>query len=186
MRGHFAIFLSSLVVQFDGIVVAETWLTAEISFFFIWAVTNACICLEIATLVALVFIIIISKLSSVVREQWFPILLKLFRVIMYLSQVIHLSCFYRPPNEYLNHKIFPIISKHVNSMLCGDLNVNLYNPLHLTSIDEFVNSLSCQGYFRLILKPTILSPEDPVTKYSLLDQMWCHYLAITIVSLRRN
>ena len=71
--------------------------------------------------------------------------------IMYLSQVIHLSCFYRPPNEkirdfidFFNNKIFP-------------------------QIDEFVNSLSGQGYFPLILKPTRLSPENPETKYSLLD-----------------
>ena len=82
---------------------------------------------------------------------------------MYLWQVIHLSCFYRHPNEnirefieYLSNKIFLLIPKNVNSILCGDCNMNLYSPLHLTSIDEFVNSLSGQGYFPLILKPTRL------------------------------
>ena len=104
-----------------------------------------------------------------------------FVLLVYLSKVIHLSCFYLPPNEtirdfieFLNNKIFPLIQKNVNFMLRGDFNVNLYNPLHLTPIDEFVNSLSGQGYFPKILKPTKLSPENPITKYSLLDQMWCN------------
>ena len=63
--------------------------------------------------------------------------------IMYLSQVIHLSCFHRPSNqnignviEFVNNRIFPLIPKHANSILCGDFNVNLYNPLHLTSTVE--------------------------------------------------
>ena len=97
---------------------------------------------------------------------------------MYLSQVMHLSCPYRPPNEnirdfieFLDNKIFPLIPNTLNSILCGDFNVNLYNPLHLTSIDEFVNSRSGQGYFPFIMKPTAKS----VTKYSLLNEMWCNY-----------
>ena len=95
----------------------------------------------------------------------------------------HISCLNRPPNEDIRDiidikkyiYIFPLTPKNVNSILCGDFNVNLYNLLHLKSIDEFVNSLSGQGYFPLILKPTRFSLRYPVNKYSLLYQMWCNY-----------
>ena len=48
------------------------------------------------------------------------------------------------------------------------------NPLHLTSIDEFIHFFSGQEYFQLILKPTRLSPENLLTKYFIfLDQITC-------------
>ena len=75
----------------------------------------------------------------------------------------------------LQMKTCEILSRQRKSILCGYFNVTLHNPLRLTSIDEFVNSLSGQGYFRFILKPTRLSPENPVAKCSLLYQMWCNY-----------
>ena len=148
-------------------------------------VTNALIRFEIAIVVALVFNnnININKNIKIKLCSEGTVVSYLVDVIscnaMYLSQVMNSSRFYRPPNEnirdfieFLNNKIFLFILKILNSILCGDINVNLYNPLYLTSIEKCVNSLSGQGYFLLILKPIRLAPENPVTKYSLFDQMW--------------
>ena len=120
---------------------------------------------------ALVFIIIrTSKLSPVVREKWLPILLKAFRVLSCIYRMLSIYRLFSNENtpdiiEFLNIKIFLLNKK--KDIDCDDFN--------LTSIDEFVSFLSGKGYFPLILKPTRLSPENQVTKYSLLDQMWCNY-----------
>ena len=154
-----------MVVQFDIIVVTETWLTAEISsilhmsgYHCINLIRNRH-CGGISIYYNKNIQIELCGEGTVV----FDLVEVISCNIMYLSQVIHLSCFYRPPNEnirdfidLLNNNIFPLIPKNANSILCGDFNANLFNPLHLTLIDEFVNSLSGQGYFSLILKPTRL------------------------------
>ena len=120
---------------------------------------------------ALVFIIIrTSKSSPVMREKWLPTLLKASRVI---------SCIYRMLSIYrlfigLQMKTHEILfKKYLNFIPCGDVNVNLYNPLHLILIQGFHDSLSAQGYLPFILKPTRLLPGKH--KYSPLDQMWCNY-----------
>lgn len=92
-----------------------------------------------------------------------------------------LSCIYRPPslsvndfNIALDNYVLPHLSGK-KSVICGDLNVNLYNPSKLNSINEFVYEMSSHNYFPLITLPTRLSPNNPITKYSLLDHIWTNF-----------
>ena len=97
----FEIFLSSLVVQFDIVVVTETWLTAEISSSFYMS-DYQCINLFRNRYRGGISIYYNKNIKiELCREG--TVVFDLVEVIscniMYLLQVIHLSCFYRPPNE---------------------------------------------------------------------------------------
>lgn len=96
------------------------------------------------------------------------------------SCCMNVICIYRPPaysiesfNNTLEENIFPNIG--VNTVLCGDLNINLFNPLNLISIDQFVSIMMGHGFFPFINRPSRLSPNNPFTKYSLLDQIWLNF-----------
>lgn len=99
-------------------------------------------------------------------------------------------CIYRPPsrqienfNTILQTSILPkLICYNNQSILTGDFNINLFNPHKLSSIDTFVNILISFNYFSLIDQPTRLSPHNNVTKYSLLDQIWCNFITVNNIS----
>ena len=57
-------------------------------------------------------------------------------------------------------------------VVCGDFNLNLFNPLNLRYITEFVENIYELGLFPVITIPTKYNPENLTTKYSLIDQIW--------------
>ena len=60
---------------------------------------------------------------------------------------------------------FPVI-------VCGEFNLNLFNPLKLRYITDFVENMYELSLFSVIMIPTKYNPENLITKYSLIDQIW--------------
>ena len=57
-------------------------------------------------------------------------------------------------------------------IVCGDFNLNLFNPLKLQYITDFVENMYELSLFPVITIPTKYNPENLITKYSLIDQIW--------------
>jgi len=95
---------------------------------------------------------------------------------------LSLFCVYRPPshsvlsfNELFSLEVLSKLERTCKVVLCGDFNINLYNPLNLCSIDNFIHDILCYNFYPVITKPTRLSPENSITLYSLLDHIWCNF-----------
>ena len=93
---------------------------------------------------------------------------------------------YRPPssdpnmfNESLVNDILNRLSQTDNIIIIGDLNLNLYNPLRLRFIDDFVNCLLSKSFFPVINLPTRINENNVLTKFSLIDQIWTNFKAGT-------
>jgi hypothetical protein len=98
------------------------------------------------------------------------------------SNKLTILCAYRPPMSDLvafNDSFFDNILNNFppNSkvLLCGDFNINLFNPLNLPNIAAFSSCLLSLGYFPVITKPTRFSQDNPITKYSLIDHIWSNF-----------
>ena len=90
-----------------------------------------------------------------------------------------LGTVYRPPSISITSfttaffpKIVSLMESHKNINVFGDFNINLFNPLKLGSIDDFFNEFISYSFVPLILKSTRDTPENPITKHSLLDHIW--------------
>ena len=88
------------------------------------------------------------------------------------------GCIYRIPSTSVsdfNDKFFadflPVLSKN-NTLILGDMNVNLFNPHNINHIDEYIGNFLALGFVPLIRFPTCMHPNNPITKYSLIDQIW--------------
>ena len=57
-------------------------------------------------------------------------------------------------------------------IVAGDMNLNLLNPNNLIYIDMYINNLFECDMRPLITKPTKVNPENPITRFSILDQIW--------------
>lgn len=93
----------------------------------------------------------------------------------------NVSCVYRPPsvnihdfNTEFSENILSILA-NANSLLVGDFNINLYNPRKQNYIDDFITTLSGYNFFPLISLPTRYSPNNPLTKFSLIDHIWSNF-----------
>ena len=90
---------------------------------------------------------------------------------------------YKPPssNPYIfNDMFFNFIvdnfPRNSKVILTGDFNLNLLNPLSLNYIEEFMSYMLSYGYFPMINRPAKINEENPITKYSLIDQIWVNFL----------
>ena len=92
------------------------------------------------------------------------------------------SATYHPPssshvnnNDFvLNYSSFlrRVLGHHTPALICGDFNMNLFNPNKYAFVDGFVSSMFELGIVPLITIPTKINLENPTTRYSLLDQIW--------------
>ena len=77
-------------------------------------------------------------------------------------------CFVDSFTSYLrlliNHKI-PLI-------VAGDLNLNLLNPNNYIYVDLYIRNLFELGMAPLVMILTKINPENLITKFSILDQIW--------------
>ena len=93
-----------------------------------------------------------------------------------------LCCIYHPPTsnhelnynfiEQLHQRLVNIRELGIPIVLCGDMNLNLLNPLKLNYIARFIDCLLELGLLPLIDIPTKYNSNNNVTKYALLDQFW--------------
>ena len=63
-------------------------------------------------------------------------------------------------------------------ILCGDLNINLYNPYKLNSINSFISLLTRYNFYSLINLPTKFNPNNRITEFALLDQIWTNFIPL--------
>jgi hypothetical protein len=99
---------------------------------------------------------------------------------------LSLFCVYRPPshsilsfNELFSLEVLSKLERTSKVVFCGDFNINLYNPLKLCSINNFIHDILCCNFYPVITKPTRLSPENSITSYSLLDHIWCNFSCVS-------
>lgn len=187
IRRNFAVLssvLSVLEFSFDIIILTETWLTRDTDYMFSIPGYN---CLSvyrnqygggIRAYIKDRFKAQISGDLSYVRDS-----------VEILSFTVEdkpknyfFTCVYRPPkssivefNEIVMDEILPLVPTNCNSVVCGDFNVNMFNPLNLVSVNQFVNIMAGFGYFPVIDKPTRVCESNPVNKFSLLDHIWCNF-----------
>ena len=93
-----------------------------------------------------------------------------------------LSCFYHPPSPYHNQNRFfieqccAILDRLRNTGLpvigCGDFNLNLFNPLRLRYIKDFIDGMLECSMLPVITIPTKINPGNVITRYSLIDHIW--------------
>ena len=100
-----------------------------------------------------------------------------------------ISCIYRPPhtsisrfNEHLQENILSKLSLTHNSIVCDDLNINLFNPTILASINDFISLLLSFNFYPIINLPTKYNPTNPITKFSLIDQIWINFYPLILES----
>ena len=58
------------------------------------------------------------------------------------------------------------------TFVCGDFNLNLFNPYGFAFINEFVQSMFELDFAPCITIPTKINPDNPITKFSLVDHIW--------------
>ena len=95
---------------------------------------------------------------------------------------IVVSVLYHPPSSDHNinryfidqycSKLADLRERRLPTILCGDFNLNLFNPLKLRYISEFMDSMQEIGMSPVITIPTKINLENRVTRYSLIDQIW--------------
>ena len=93
-----------------------------------------------------------------------------------------LSCFYHPPspdhhqNRFFIDQCLGILQRLRNTGLpvirCGDFNLNLFNPLRLSYIKDFIDGMLECGMLPVITIPTKINPGNTITRYTLIDQIW--------------
>ena len=95
----------------------------------------------------------------------------------------YLMCIYRPPmtdinsfNEFFFEEVITKLPANAECIMSGDFNINLFNPLNLNSISHFYHGMLGLGYFPVITVPTRISPENNITKFSLIDHIWCNVI----------
>ena len=98
--------------------------------------------------------------------------------IFIFSKKYIINSIYRPPhtsiirfNEHFQENILSKFPATSNSIICGDFNLNLFNPLTLSSINNFISLLLSFNYTSIINLPTKYNPTNPITKFSLIDQI---------------
>ena len=57
-------------------------------------------------------------------------------------------------------------------IVCGDFNLNIFNPLKLQYITDFVKNMFELNLCPVITILTKYNPENLITKYLLIDQIW--------------
>ena len=93
-----------------------------------------------------------------------------------------ISCIYRPPhtsisqfNKSFQENILSKLTVTRSTIICGDFNINLFNPLALQSINNFISLLLTFNFYSVINLPTKYNPTNQITKFSLIDQIWINF-----------
>lgn len=100
-----------------------------------------------------------------------------------------LSALYHPPSSsHINNNAFvysftsllrQLSRMQLPMIICGDFNLNLLNPYGFTYIDEFIHNMFEVGFSPCITIPSKINPENPITKFSLVDHIWVSSIDIT-------
>ena len=78
-------------------------------------------------------------------------------------------------NEMFFNLIIRKFSVSDKIIITGDFNLNLFNPLKLTFIDMYLNSMLAHGYFPVVTLPAKINEQNNITPFSLIDQIWVNF-----------
>ena len=102
--------------------------------------------------------------------------------LLYNDYKFLLMMVYHPPTSFpiknvefvdlFSHYVRKLIELNVPLVIAGDMNLNLLNPNNQVFIDMYVNNLFECDMIPLITKPTKVNLNNPITRYSVLDQIW--------------
>ena len=82
------------------------------------------------------------------------------------------------PREFNNLFLNEILSKfHRNTdvLISGHFNLNLFNPIKVRCISDFIDNFLSFSYFPIINIPTVFHENNPITKFSLIDHIWSNF-----------
>ena len=97
------------------------------------------------------------------------------------KKIICSAAYHPPSSSHINNNDFvfsytsflrSVLGHHIPAVICGDFNMNLFNPNKYVYIDSFINGMFELGLIPLVTIPTKINPENQITKFSLLDQIW--------------
>ena len=122
--------------------------------------------------------------SSVLKS--FTFCTKLFEILT--IELIFCGCkfllmsIYHPPSscsiknvefvDLFTTQLHDLIQLNLPLIIAGDFNLNLLNPNNNFYIDMFVNNLLEHNMRPLITRPTKVNLENPITRFSVIDQIW--------------
>jgi hypothetical protein len=178
------VFLSSVNFKFTIILLTETWLSPNSDQVFIipgfskYSIYRNCHGGGITAYVDDKLSAGINNDFSWVKNEYELLSLRVCLPAFELS----IFCVYRPPsysirtfNELFSVEVLSKIKGTSKTIFCGDFNINLYNPLNLCSTNFFIHEILCSNFYPVITKPTRISPQNPITPFSLLDHIWCNF-----------
>lgn len=176
-------FLSLCRCDFDFITITETWLDENDNHIFnIDGYKKFCLFRNRHGGGIMIFVKCIFEAEMVDELSFISDFFEVLTLKVAIGNFsLSLSCLYRPPSGSIDHFNLNFINTillkiaNSNSILCGDININLFNPLNSNHIDNFMNNMSGHGFYSVIDKATRLSPENAITKYSLIDHIWFNF-----------
>ena len=62
-----------------------------------------------------------------------------------------------------------------NVILCGDFNINLFNPLSLNIVNSFIDLMFSYNFISLINSPTKFNSNNILSRFSLIDHIWTNF-----------
>ena len=186
-RRNFNDFVSQYADYFhmyDIIVLIETWLTAAFSKLFIINGFKHFDCFRandggglrvhfrksLNAKMMSTFTLISGLYEMLTIEIAFPV-----------NKIVVCALYHPPSADHNNNRDFIdqccsklelLCATGVPVITCGDFNLNLFNPLRLRYINAFTDNMLELGMVPIITIPTKFSPENPITKFSLIDQVW--------------
>ena len=69
------------------------------------------------------------------------------------------------------NQVLNMFNPRDNIIIVGDFNINLYNPLSLRYIDDFIHDMQGSNYFALLTLPSMINENNSISKYSLIDHI---------------
>ena len=89
---------------------------------------------------------------------------------------------YRPPsscprmfNDILINQILSRIPLNTDVIITGDINFNLFNPLNLNYITEYINNLLSFNLFPVITRPSKININNITSRFTLIDHIWANF-----------
>lgn len=186
-RSNFAnlqLFLQTLLIPFTIIILSETWLSEDSDFLFeIDGYKSISLNRNnhgggIKLYVLEAFEIVLLNHFSFIGDLYECLTCEL----EISSKKFTVCSVYRPPQSNIfrfidkfNSEVLSRLSNKSKTIIVGDFNINLLNPLSLSSINSFISLMLSFNYISCITCPTKYNPLNPITKYSLIDHIWINF-----------
>ena len=180
----FLSFLSTLLFNFSVIVLCESWLSSDIDYGFDIAGYQQLNMyrndhgggIKVYCRNELKFDIIdnLSFVNAIMEILTFTLIGPNFKYII--------CSVYRPPRSSINLFLETFFDDIVGNfdindkiIIVGDLNINLFNPLNMMSIENFIGNMLAFSFFPIITKHTKYNPDLNISKFSLIDHIWSNF-----------